>query len=215
MTCDENRLELGAYVLGALSPAERMSVDAHLAHCPDCRAELAGLAELPALLGRLSEQEAADGLDDEVPPNLLPQLLAQVSTERRQRRRTTLVAVAAAVVVAAAGTGFAATQVVGHRSTDQVVASSTAGVTTSASLRGAHDGTDITLRISGVPAGQWCRLIAVDDSGGSQVLSDWRADYAGVASITASASVAPKQIRTLRVVTPAGRSLAELPVAGA
>jgi predicted anti-sigma-YlaC factor YlaD len=213
MTCDEIRLELGAYVLGALGPAERMSVDGHVAHCPDCCAELAELAELPALLGRLSEKEAAEGIDEELPPDLLPQLLTRVSAERRRRRRGTVVAVAAAALVAVAGTGFAATQLVGQRSADQVVATSAAGVTTSASLRGEHDGTAISLRISGVTAGQWCRLIAVDDAGRQQVLSDWQADYEGVADITASAAAGPEQIRTLRVVTPQGGPLAELPVA--
>ena len=212
MTCEENRLELGAYVLGALGPAERREVDGHVAHCSDCRAELAELAELPALLGRLSEQEAAEGIDDELPASLLPQLLAQVGAERRHRRRRGLVAVAAALLVAVAGTGFAITQSLGHQSAEQVVANSAAGVTTSASLRGEHDRTAISLRISGVPAGQWCRLIAVDGAGQQQVLSEWQADYVGVASVTATAAGAPKDIRTLRVVDRQGRPLAELPV---
>ena len=35
--CAEVRLSLGAYVLGALDPADRSRVDTHLAGCPECR----------------------------------------------------------------------------------------------------------------------------------------------------------------------------------
>ena len=42
--CTDARLSLGVYVLGAIDPAERALVDAHLATCRDCRDELAGLA---------------------------------------------------------------------------------------------------------------------------------------------------------------------------
>ena len=57
--CNEVRQALGVYVLGAIDPAERSIVDAHLPHCLDCREELAGLAGLPALLGRVPVAEAA------------------------------------------------------------------------------------------------------------------------------------------------------------
>ena len=49
--CREIRQALGVYVLGAIDPAERAQVDEHLASCPGCREDLAGLAGLPAMLG--------------------------------------------------------------------------------------------------------------------------------------------------------------------
>ena len=49
--CTDARPSLGVYVLGAIDPAERALVDAHLVTCRDCRDELAGLAGLPALGG--------------------------------------------------------------------------------------------------------------------------------------------------------------------
>ena len=55
--CTEARLSLGVYVLGAIDPAERTLVDAHLLTCRDCRDELAGLAGLPALLARVNPDE--------------------------------------------------------------------------------------------------------------------------------------------------------------
>ncbi|GAA4328075.1 hypothetical protein GCM10023178_40840 [Actinomadura luteofluorescens] len=52
--CTEARTALGSYVLGALDPGERSRLEAHLEGCPACRDELAGMAGLPALLGRVA-----------------------------------------------------------------------------------------------------------------------------------------------------------------
>src|ERR1022692_2946433 len=56
--CRDIRQALGVYVVGAIDPAERAAVDSHLSSCLDCREELAGLAGLPALLGRVPASEA-------------------------------------------------------------------------------------------------------------------------------------------------------------
>ena len=45
----------GAYVLGALSPAERAAYERHLSTCSACREAVAEIAVLPGLLGRLDE----------------------------------------------------------------------------------------------------------------------------------------------------------------
>src|ERR1700744_6335943 len=95
--CPDARLSLGVYVLGAIDPAERALVDAHLATCRDCRDELAGLAGLPALLARVSPAEAIARADPDGPPETLTaltpepprELLATVLdlTAARRRRR--------------------------------------------------------------------------------------------------------------------------------
>ncbi|WP_225096943.1 anti-sigma factor [Streptomyces sp. CoH27] len=56
---DALRMALGAYVLGALSPAETEQVRAHLETCDACRAEYEQLAGLPALLAMVTATEAA------------------------------------------------------------------------------------------------------------------------------------------------------------
>ena len=93
----------GAYVLGALSPAERVAFKQHLAACAECTRSVAALAGLPGLLGRVDAAVLEDPLDeqvDEPPPTLLPALMAQV---RRSRRRSTLlttgIAAASALLV--------------------------------------------------------------------------------------------------------------------
>jgi hypothetical protein len=109
--CGDIRQALGVYVLGAIDPAERAIVDAHLSQCQDCREELAGLAGLPALLGRVpladAERLALDSAElrdlEEPPAELLDSLLRQISARRRARRWRGAAAAAAAAVIAVGG----------------------------------------------------------------------------------------------------------------
>jgi hypothetical protein len=113
--CTDARPSLGVYVLGAIDPAERALVDAHLVTCRDCRDELAGLAGLPALLARVNPDEVsricADdtvragphaGADDQPPDELIGTVL-DLAEARRRRTRWRFVAAAAAVVAIAGG----------------------------------------------------------------------------------------------------------------
>jgi predicted lipoprotein with Yx(FWY)xxD motif len=116
-TCAGIRSLLGVYLTGAIAPADRAAVLRHLAACADCRAELAGLAALPALLRRPPVQAAvqAPAADDEVPGDTGaagsgegPRRLARLGTRRRRRhRRRWLLAAAALVLAVAAAAGWA------------------------------------------------------------------------------------------------------------
>src|SRR6202167_491193 len=108
MDCPEARISLGVYVLGAIDPAERALVDAHLATCRDCRDELAGLAGLPALLARVNPDEIsrirADDAgrpmaSDDPPEELLGTVLGLADARRRRNRRRYLSAAAAVAAV--------------------------------------------------------------------------------------------------------------------
>jgi Putative zinc-finger len=113
MDCSEARLSLGVYVLGAIDPAERALVDSHLARCRDCRDELAGLAGLPALLARVSTEEAValaasdprpawEGEGLEPPDKLVSTVLNLTAARLRRRRwRESILGVAAAFIIAA------------------------------------------------------------------------------------------------------------------
>ncbi|MBD2894311.1 hypothetical protein amrb99_32350 [Actinomadura sp. RB99] len=87
--CADVRTALGVYVVGAIDPAERGRVDAHLEGCPACRDELAGLAGLPALLGRVEEaqleQVAGPGRAAAPDPEFLDGLLTRAAERRRGR----------------------------------------------------------------------------------------------------------------------------------
>jgi hypothetical protein len=110
--CAEARPSLGVYVLGAIDPAERGLVDAHLVTCRDCRDELAGMAGLPALLARVNPDEisriCADDTvrpmasDDHPPEELLGTVLG-LAEARRRRNRWRYLSAAAAVVAIAGG----------------------------------------------------------------------------------------------------------------
>jgi predicted anti-sigma-YlaC factor YlaD len=107
MTC-EFEINDGAYILGALAPAERAGFEHHLANCPQCRDSVAQLAVLPGLLGRLDPQLVTAGARcaaPTAPPELLPRVLtAARSQRRRQRWRQALVLATACVVAAALAT---------------------------------------------------------------------------------------------------------------
>ena len=79
--CAGMRPLLGVYLTGAIAPADRAVVVRHLAGCADCRAELAGLAALPALLRRPPVQAAAQAIERDVPPdNTAPESTGPEST---------------------------------------------------------------------------------------------------------------------------------------
>jgi predicted anti-sigma-YlaC factor YlaD len=109
--CAEARTSLGVYVLGAIDPAERGLVDAHLVTCRDCRDELAGLAGLPALLARVNPDEISRICADDTvrpmasddPPEELLGTVLSLAEARRRRNRWRYLSAAAAVVAIAGG----------------------------------------------------------------------------------------------------------------
>lgn len=92
----------GAYVLGALPPAERLDFERHLTDCKDCTRAVRELAGLPGLLGRVDASVLEDLPEDElpVPDTLLPALSSEVRRAGRRRTYTTAALAAAAVVLA-------------------------------------------------------------------------------------------------------------------
>jgi predicted anti-sigma-YlaC factor YlaD len=110
MTTCSYSFDDGAYVLGALSPAERADFERHLGTCAECRESVAALAVLPGLLGRLDAATVAPH-PITAPPTLLPRVLAMASTRRRaeklRRRWLSLAAgIIAILLVTGAGVGM-------------------------------------------------------------------------------------------------------------
>jgi hypothetical protein len=94
-----------AYVLGALSPADRREFEDHLRECSECREGVQRIAGLPGLLALTT----ADDIEDTgpaLPATILPALLARARSVRRRRRLVVggLLAASIAVLVALFGT---------------------------------------------------------------------------------------------------------------
>ncbi len=90
-----------AYVLGSLSPGERLDFERHLAGCDECARSVRALAGLPGLLDRVDAAVLEHPRSD---PPLPATLLAALTREvgRARRRRTIAIAGLAAAVAAVA-----------------------------------------------------------------------------------------------------------------
>jgi anti-sigma factor RsiW len=291
-------LELGAYVLGGLEPAERLAFEHHLTTCRDCRAELAELAGLPPLLGRLSPVAAiavsdqaaarsrsdppgearADPLaDDEAstdgwasPDGWVPaEGWARTAPEpepgtgpgpgrgvegwaptggwpdprpgessgraggataprsrarprggrpagragragrrrRRAGRGVRLALAGLAAVVLAAGLFLGVSTFAGHAgSGDRTVAlaassepAGTAPASGTARLTSVPSGTDIAVRVRGIPPGTWCAVVVVGEDGSRRQVATWYAGYEGAGEADATAPIAVDQVRQIMV----------------
>jgi anti-sigma factor RsiW len=202
--CRDIRHALGVYVLGAIDPAERSIVDAHLSTCPECREELAGLAGLPALLRRIpvaeAQQLADDDLDElsgaglpgpEVPsPEMLDSLLSRTTRARQARRWRGRAAAASVVLVAGIGgaAGWSAVHssgTAGSGSSAAVPANFTSVSATdpvthvAATVRYAAKswGTVLDTKVVNVPAGARCQLQVTDSNGHTTVVGSWTTTY--------------------------------------
>jgi hypothetical protein len=193
--CTDARLSLGVYVLGAIDPAERALVDAHLVTCRDCRDELAGLAGLPALLARVNPDEisriCADdtragtyaGTDDRPPEELIGTVL-DLAEARRRRTRWRFVATAAAVVAIAGGLFGGLSSITTTRTVpvpiaapgthwDTVEATGSSGA--SASVAYSHElwGDAFEVLVKHIPVGTTCELWVVHPDGTRTRVASW------------------------------------------
>lgn len=96
-----------AYVLGSLDSNERREYETHLAGCAQCRAAVAELSGMPALLAmlELDDVRALDEAEPEPPlrPEVLQSVLTKVSSRRRRSRWITSGAVGLAAALLAVG----------------------------------------------------------------------------------------------------------------
>jgi Putative zinc-finger len=213
--CADARMSLGVYVLGAIDPAERSLVDAHLVTCRDCRDELAGLAGLPALLARVNPDEVSriraddavrSARDEPAPPELLGSVL-DLAEARRRRNRWRFLSAAAAVVVIAAGlfgglrsiggsTQIIKVPVVPGTSAWETVDGTSQVTGASATVAYSHElwGHAFEVLVDHIPIGTTCELYVVHPDGTRTEVAAWTTShdeghvwYAGSMASTAGA----------------------------
>src|SRR3984957_19240782 len=96
---DDSHVLSGAYVLDALSEAERDGFERHLQHCPLCTDEVRGLRETAARLGLAKTLDPPPQLRPQVPPppyrtrQLPPPVGDRIGLDRRRTRVRNLFAV--------------------------------------------------------------------------------------------------------------------------
>lgn len=213
MTCQEARLSLGVYVLGALDDTERGGLEAHLRRCAGCTAEHAELATLPALLAPLTLDEAQGSSPTSAPaPAGYQALVARASEDVGHRRRAAsgrarrwLAASAVVLVLAGTGVGVASWQA-GRPATGSYAAS-VGPVNMRVAVTSQTRGTGLDVTVTGLPAGESCRLVAVSADGSRQVAVSWQATYAGQARVKGGTSIPESQLAQLVLLGTEGQQL--------
>ncbi|MFI9360934.1 anti-sigma factor family protein [Kitasatospora sp. NPDC053057] len=178
-------LDVGAYVLGLLEPAEGAAFERHLAGCPQCTEELRQLKSVGRLLAEYSAAAAAAGLDPAGPlpmPNgrLLDQLVAEIRASRRRGRIRRLALALAATAMVAAGPAVTAA-VLTAETTPGVVAVAeqfsatdpTTGAKATVGVDGKAWGSQVSLQLSGVQGPLICSLVAVSHGGEHETVTTW------------------------------------------
>jgi hypothetical protein len=220
--CREMRQLLGVYVVGAIDPAERSVVDDHLSSCQACRDELAGLAALPAMLGRVPATDVEQlsrsetGLPEDIEPSaeLLNSLLTRVAVRRRSRLWKGAVGIAAGVAVAAAG-ATAAVELTRPATQVAEVASATSATT---GVRAVVDymptswgSTAMRVQVSGIRPGTTCQFWVVGKDGRA-FAGQWtvQGSYGDRAWYPAASGAAPSSVQSFQL-TAGGKVMVTIP----
>ncbi|MBP2325199.1 hypothetical protein JOF56_005584 [Kibdelosporangium banguiense] len=194
MTMSEQHVDIDAYVAGQLAPDQVAEVEQHIAGCEECRQETDTLREMQEFLGEVPPEALLEGYPEDADLVLQRTLRRMRSESTAAKRRSGFLTAAAAVVVAAAlvtGGVFVGQST----STEQPpiaggappgpTATQPAGVRF-ASSTDPETGARITVRVtpaagwvrlnaavSGIPAGEKCRLIVVSKDGTHESAGSW------------------------------------------
>ena len=227
MSTDTFALYDAAYVLGALSPAERYDFEAHLRDCADCARSTGELAGLPALLSLVSVEELT--AKPEVPPEtLLPSLARVVRREHGRRRLVVGAAAAAACLVAVGGVALTRPDSPGPSpvASSAPTSSGTANlalsavvpspVTASARLVDVPWGTRIDLTCIyntkglGSSDPRPYALVVIDRRGAAQQVATWKALPDRELTLMGASSLTRRDIAAVEIRTLSGRPILRL-----
>jgi hypothetical protein len=232
MRC-EHEHDDGAYVLGALSPAERAAYERHLATCSFCREAVADIAVLPGLLGRLDPAEFAKLLDPTLASlptpdrNRTPDLVTAAQTTRRRERkklRVRVLSTALAAAVVALIVGIGAVFWMGGPSspgpttpTGPTVAMSSVGgadspITADLSMVAASGGTKISLKCTYTKNAEYnqpytIRLMAYGPDNEAEQMGSWVALPGTVFTMTGVTHFAKDVVSRFELVRNDGKAL--------
>jgi hypothetical protein len=228
VSTDEFSLYDAAYVLGALSPADRREFEEHLKVCASCASSVSELAGLPGLMSRVSLDQLTEEAES-LPETLLPSLARTVRRESRKRRLAVGAAAAAAACVLTVG-AVAITRAESpvrppvtssapsaSRTANRVMtAVAPSPVTASARLIDMAWGTAIDLtcnyRTNGFypTGGTPYALVVIDRSGGVQQVATWNALPNREVTVTGASSRTRQDITAVEIRTLSGQTILRL-----
>ena len=202
MTCPGVAPDLGAYVLGALEPAERRRVEEHLQECPACATELTELAALPGLLARV---DPAD-LDPVTPsPELFARMTAAAAPPSPLRSRTWALVAAAVIAVLGVGAGVASWITA---TGDDTVTATAGAVRATVTASSVDRGSALVVTVAGMRPHETCTLVAVGRDGARHAAGEWPASAAGDGTWRGWADVDRSDLAAVVLLGDGGRELA-------
>lgn len=206
-----------AYVLDALSAAEREAFEAHLATCAACTRRVNALAATSTLLTDITAADLAEPEPGPEPDTLLPGLLRRVASARRHQRwlRNGLGGLAAACLVALAVMVWP-TSHPAHQPVPRAMSALRASpVHATAALIERKWGTQIELdcRYSGYGDASTrltYGLQIVDRSGVTHDLGTWTLQPGSDTTFTSGTALPRDQISSLQITPPNGTPILQL-----
>jgi predicted anti-sigma-YlaC factor YlaD len=220
MNDDEFATYDAAYVLGALSPADRHAFEEHLSQCPSCAESVAELAGMPGLLARVPLSEIEEAEQVPVPDTLLPRLLRETNQRRRRTRwivggGATLAAAAALVIVLmlTVVTGGGGTGGGPPLAMKPVVAA--AGIHADAQVKNVRWGTKITVKCgynktAHVSWDEYYALTVTPKHGATQQIATWMVSPGHDAVFDGATALHRDQISRIDVRDSDGKSVLQL-----
>jgi hypothetical protein len=226
MNADADSFSLldAAYVLGALSPAERREFEEHLAGCASCQRSVAELAGVPGLLGQVSPEDAAflaarvqPAEGDTAPTTLMPRMIGEQRT-RRRRLLAAVVGAAAALILIIGGVALGAGLLpFGQRNSPFLLAFSEVQPTTITAIVEvvpASEGTDFLVECqyaeTNQPTGgtsETYEIWIIDRSGTAVEAKAWPAKPGRVMTPQAHSPLKVSRLATVEIRSSAGETL--------
>lgn len=194
MTADHDELHewAGAYALGALAPDDRRRFERHLAVCDRCAHDVRVLAPIPGLLGRIEPEDVGAGVSDQTADEIAGRVRRdeqRLHTSRRRWRAAALASAAVAVIVVSALVLDVGSS--GERDDSAVAATVTSSLAVSSEVSTSARGwgTQIELRLAGLPRRAEYQLWVVGDDGEWSVAATWGPTESGGANIIGATSM--------------------------
>lgn len=206
-----------AYVLGALSSADRHAYEEHLDTCAVCARAVAELTPTVGLLSRVPADRMEVEETSAAPDAEGREALVSIARERERRRRRAWWiggVTAAAIVVAAVAVPVAITATSEHSAVYAMTDIADAPLEASVRLTDAAWGTRIDLvcqytgKVLDAPEDGWpYALTVVGGDGGSTTLSTWRAAPGSTTQLSAGTDLMVGDIQAIEIRTIDGASV--------